>query len=254
MTCAALACASAAAANDVTLWACHGPGGEPLDGSVFGEGAWYGVAGDLDAGGCETPAGGLTAHLTSASGGGYASLSVGTPQLPLNVALESVRLTRTTTGFSDQPPEPAQGTQHYAVKADSTVLESADQGAAATRDGDVTLALPTPAPVNRVTVGVSCDAPINASCAGTPVGVDVKRLGLTVSDDVKPHAVGGIGAVAGAPSGGALYGALEVIGLPPDAATRAGVVRSRARGQGPDRQAQVQRPMTASRPIRRVVD
>jgi hypothetical protein len=169
LTC--LAAAGTADASQVTLWACHGPGGQPLGASVFGFGSSSGFAGALKGPGCDGPGsayadGALTARLSDATGGGFAVMTVGTPKLPLNVALDSVTLLRRTLGV-----------QRRSVTADDVELDAGSDEV----DGLVTLPLPKPAPVNQVRVGVDCAV---APCDGE---VDVQRVGLTVDDTTPPY-------------------------------------------------------------------
>jgi hypothetical protein len=189
-----LVAAGAASANDVTLWACHGPGGEALGAAPFqANGAnpdIYGVGCDQNA---ATPAaGGLDATLPSTAGAANKSL---TAALPLNVTLSSVTLTRRTNGFDQTEVPPAGGKQHYTASVDGTALESATLGT----DAPLTFAPAfTKAAAGRtLSLTVSCDATPSNSCGGNPVGVDLAKAALNVTDSNPPTAaVGGVGSDA----------------------------------------------------------
>jgi hypothetical protein len=196
---AAAGSADAATANDVVLWACHGPSGQPLGTAPFlATGTTptaYGSGCGPDAG-TTIDAGGLRAQLASATGGASRLLTV---SVPPDLTLKSVTLSRRTSGFgnTDNADKTAAlaagGSQSYTAKVDGTTIESATLGSSGPLDGDVTL----PATGRRLDVGVSCDAPINDSCPGNPIGVDLQKVGLRATDDSDPvAAVGGVGSDA----------------------------------------------------------
>ncbi len=200
LTCAGSlgAVASAASADDAVLWACHSLSGKALTAAPFlATGTTptaYGVGCDGDA--ATIDAGGLRAQLPSATGGASTLLTV---TVPPNLTLNSVMLSRRTSGFT--PPEGGEplapavegGTQRYAAKVDGVTIDSATLGVDGPLNGDVT----KPASGRRLDVGVSCDAPINSSCPGNPIGVDLQKVGLAVTDNAAPYAaVGGIGSDA----------------------------------------------------------
>src|SRR5690242_4408500 len=144
----------------------------------------YGVGCDQDA--ATLAAGGLRAMLPSTAGAATKSL---TASLPLGVTLSSVTLTRRTSGFDQSEVPPAGGTQHYTATLDrTTTLESATLGTDAPLSGDFTKA----ASGRTLSLSVSCDATPSNSCGGNPVGVDLQKASLKVTDDHPPTAaVGG---------------------------------------------------------------
>jgi hypothetical protein len=114
----ALATAGAASANDVVLWACHGPAGEALGSTRFQSTAQFtAMTGTLD-GGCDAD-GALHGELTQASPDGTSEAAWTLPRPP-DVTLEGVSILRRTTGFA--PGQPAgDGSQRYAVTTSNDI-------------------------------------------------------------------------------------------------------------------------------------
>lgn len=189
-----LALPGTASAGDATLWACHGPAGQPLGTA----GLVAAAAGDAEAAtfgsGCSSPVsalgqGGLRAAMTSADPAAGSAASWTVP-VPRDVTLTAVRATRRTTGFGGDPV-PGSGTRYRATTSGATLEERGADAAASPLDGT----LVTAAAGSFVRFGVSC-APGAATCAGTlaaPAGVEIGAVGIGVSDGAPPRgAVGGL--------------------------------------------------------------
>jgi hypothetical protein len=167
---------SAAAANDVWLWSCHGPSGEALGDTGFSSNfAPYGT-------GCDGPAadlglGGMRAQLDAASTTASVSFSI-----PTNTELSAVRIQRIAT-------VPA-GVKYDASVA-ATSLESSDGTNVA--GAEKTFAVAPAVSSNSVRIQLSC----TAACPAGPPSIDVGRVGMKVAetgsaDSQKPSfAVGG---------------------------------------------------------------
>jgi hypothetical protein len=203
-TCALLAISATAAATalagEATLWACHGPGGQPLGvtpavGSAFGEAlvTTYGSA--CSASVSALADGGLRAAFTrpDPTGSSQAYWRVG---VPAGVELRAVRLTRRTSGFGGMPAPG--GGQYYATETSSAVLERASVADATNvaLDGEL---VRDPAGGSYVRFGVAC-VPSAARCAAPGVdalAVEAGSIALRVGDDAAPRgAVGGVSSPA----------------------------------------------------------
>jgi hypothetical protein len=208
---AALAWAAAAPASapaaDVTLWACHGPGGQalgvpPLVAATSGDGviAAYGA-------GCGGPAGalgdgGVRATFTrpDPAGGSSARWRL---DLPSDLTVAGVRLARRTLGLGTLPAGDGGG-QDYTSETSAGPLEVVDAGGAA-RDGVLSAAAPG---ASFVRFGVACTRTAVERCAApssAALGVDVGSIAVAVHDDFAPR-----GAVGGATSPAAGRLALSV--------------------------------------------
>ncbi|WP_028060064.1 Ig-like domain-containing protein [Candidatus Solirubrobacter pratensis] len=158
MTCAAgLAAASSASANDVVLWACHGPTGKALGAGPFGGAAEYGTGCGVDG--------------TALAAGGVFSQSFGLVVRP-GVVLKRVSLLRGASGLDTE--------NRY-----SATYEGAEFDGSST---DVSGAVSAPiADTGNLKGGFVKFA---TTRAGT--GVSVQRVGLTVADTTPPAGTGGI--------------------------------------------------------------
>ena len=192
---ASLALAPTAPASTATLWACHGPAGQPLGvgaltASASGDGVASTYAGGCDAAG-DLSAGGVRASFsrTDPSGGAYAIWRVAVPPA---VELRSVSLTRRTFGIGTAETG---SPQDYFAETSSGVLESAslpDAGSVAL-DGVLTA---DPASGEYVQMRVRCGLGGGDRCPAGPgglVGADVGAIAMRVEDDDDPAgAVGGL--------------------------------------------------------------
>jgi hypothetical protein len=156
MTCAAgLAAASSASANDVVLWACHGPTGQPLGAGPFGGAAEYGTggcSGDLAAGGVQSQSFGLVVRP--------------------GVVLKRVSLLRSASGLD-------------AGHRYSATYEGAEF------DGSSTdVSGPVSAPI--ADTGNLKGGFVKFATTGAGTSVSVQRVGLTVADTTPPAGTGGI--------------------------------------------------------------
>jgi hypothetical protein len=186
--------ASASAAS-VALWACHGPGGEPLGSAPFsstasGDGRATGYGN-----GCEGPAGtgGLTATFSrpDPAGGSVAAWRL---DVPSGVVLGEVRIVRATSGFGGT--QVSGDPQMYEAATSSTMLELAalDQPSDVPLGGELSVSGVTG---RFVRVGVRCEVLGGQRCAAPPeagatVGVEVSSVALGVLDGSPP-----VGAVEG---------------------------------------------------------
>ena len=201
---------SASAANDVWLWACHGPSGQALGTDPFevaesfsAEMFVYGdeCAGEASGG---LGGGGLSAVLSQQAGGQNQPVDGGSEasmrlDVPPGLKLAKVKLQRQTRGLAGA--QQLGNKQSYEVFAGSGAAKrtlervTLEDAAPANVDGETTWDVPTPdgASGDSVTVAVKCESPINTPCpASAPIEADVARAGLMVSDTSKPKmAVGG---------------------------------------------------------------
>ncbi len=181
-----MASAASADTKDVWLWACQSPDGTALgsDGVVMSA-----SGGDADvADTCDTAGGSATVSQGAVPGGVESSLRF---DVPPNLTLQKVDVTRSTTGFgAPQPasPQKYQGsTSAAAITGESASLtDAAPANLTGRKVYDVT--------GDWVKFGIKCDSPINTPCAGSaPVSVSVGRVGLKVTDNAIPSvAVGGL--------------------------------------------------------------
>jgi hypothetical protein len=193
----ATATAPAAGAAQATLWACHGPAGQPLGTAPFVADAGGDGAAETFAGGCGTAAGvlddgGLRAAFARAdpSGGSAAGWQA---KLPDGLVVTQVGLSRRTSGFGGAPvPGGAQG---YVAETADGPLESSSVGDGTNAPLDGTAAFTAPAR-SYVRFGLRCASPAAERCAApsaTPLAVAVGAVAVTVSDPDAPRgAVGGI--------------------------------------------------------------
>jgi hypothetical protein len=200
----ALAAPAPARAGNVTLWACHGPGGQPLgtgplieNSSGDGVATGYGSACSVQIGSLAD--GGLAAGFGRPDplGGSAAGWRV---EVPAGTTLTSVGLDRATAGFGAEPQ--SSDRQLYEASTSAGVLESSSLADATDVARSGAVMFPA-SPAEDVTFGVTCGAPLGGRCAapssGT-VGVQVSSIALGVSDDGPPAvAVGGISDPAGDP-------------------------------------------------------
>ncbi|HEY6886508.1 MAG TPA: hypothetical protein VI300_01975 [Solirubrobacter sp.] len=159
-----------ASADEARLWACHGPDGAPL-----GLGA-SAVDGQSTGGSCAAPGSAFTLQFPSATPQGLTGPSLRLA-VPPGVDLTAVRLDRA-----------ARGPGYYA-SADTATLESETAGQLL---DDVTTLQASPA--GAVKLGLRCDAPVDASCAGAGAAkLDLRSAALIVDDKSAPvAAVGGL--------------------------------------------------------------
>jgi hypothetical protein len=145
--------ANSASAADVWVWNCHGPDGSPLFDQDGAEA-------------CSSATGTLDAKLN-----GHISVSA-----PPETSISAVNVRREATGLG--------GTVTYTGRAGNTVFESAtaDFGAS-----DKVAAVAPPA--SGITLGLAC---ATAGCENSDATLKVSRVGLQVTDTIKPQfAVGG---------------------------------------------------------------
>lgn len=195
---AALALAAPSAfAGDVSLWACHGPNGEPLGSAPFaGTSSGDGVLGTYGTG-----CGGQVATL----GDGGLLAQFGRPDpvqgstagwklsVPAGAALESVTLERATRGFGGVPragdPITYEASSSGGSLESASVADQSDVPLSGTASFSTGLG-------GDLAIGVGCGPVAGGRCAapsaGT-VGVEVAAVRLDVADDSPPHvAVGGV--------------------------------------------------------------
>jgi hypothetical protein len=180
LTCAVgLSSAAAASANEVTLWACHGPDGTPLGAAPFGGATTFG-------GGCDTAGTGFDAGGVSAKPGtnGF-SLSV-----PPGLVLKQALITRQTTGLGSEGGGAGRYSatfKWYTGPNSARVPHSAELDSATTDvSGDATADAPDS--------GLASDGSVQFAITGTGTSADFQRIGLKVDDPSDPTAsVGGIG-------------------------------------------------------------
>ena len=161
---AALAAAAPARAESVTLWACHGPGGEPLP-FAFDASTTAGAAITPTGGGCTATGGTMRIGFErpDPEDGAQAALRFGPPA---SVDLEHVWLGRRATGPG------------YWAQTSATPLETLGAGSL---DGG----LFTGAVGEWVEVGLRCET-VDPRCDMADARVDLRFAALTVGDDVAP--------------------------------------------------------------------
>lgn len=157
-----LAMASSASANDVVLWACHGPAGQALGSDPFAGAATYGT-------GCATEAMALEAGGVRATGDRDFGLSV-RPGL----ILETVWLLRGTSGL---------GAEGGAGRYSAQYRDAEFDGSATDVSGPVS----APVPVANDLDGGS----LRFRVTGDGTAAEVQRVGLTVADTRPPTAATG---------------------------------------------------------------
>jgi hypothetical protein len=181
LTVAALACgalfvpAQVASANDVTLWACHGPNGEALGVGPL-------VASGTTSAGCTTKSTALTDGLHASLPAGAAGAATSWWRVPISpyVTLKHVMAQRQTNGFGDG----FGGQESYVARSSaSNVLETAPPSLTGTLDKDAT--------GDDVFFGVTCNVSPSANCPGQSVGVDIGAVALTVADTSAPRGSAG---------------------------------------------------------------
>lgn len=190
---------ASAGAADATLWACHGPGGQPLGTAGLTPDATGDATASTFGSACDAPVsafgdGGLRAALTSTTPGAGASASWSIA-VPGRVTLQAVRATRRTSGFAGAPL--AAGGLRYAAATSDAILEASSSDDAT----NVPLAgtLLTAATGTSVTFGVRCALSVGSCASPTsePAAVELGAIGLQVSDDQAPlGAVGGLSSPA----------------------------------------------------------
>jgi hypothetical protein len=210
--------AGSAHAGEATLWACHGPGGQPLGvppltAASTGDGftTTYGS-------GCASPItsladGGITAALTRADPTGASGASW-QAEIPAGLPVTKVQLNRRTRGFGGTPVPG--GAQSYAASTSAGTLESASVADASNVPLDGLFSTAT-AGQTYVRFGVSCAIGLTDRCAApstTPLAVDVSALAATVNDAAAPKgAVGGLSSPAAGTLGLTLRATDEGLGL-----------------------------------------
>jgi hypothetical protein len=172
---------ASARAGEIVLWACHGPHGEAL-----------GRAGTYERG-CEGPAGtgGLAATFSDSDPAGK-SEALWQLNAPSGVALESLRIARSTTGFGGEPV--SSDPQIYETSTSNGVVESTalDESSDAPLSGELvapSLTGPSSVTGRYVSVSVSCALGGGERCAADPngtVGVEVSSIALGVRDESLP--------------------------------------------------------------------
>jgi hypothetical protein len=159
-----------ASADDVWLWACHGPGGQALPD--------LGTRADSGAGGsCLTDNGGAADALQLRPAG--AASATRAFDVPSNLTLASVKLGRTTALGTGQ--------KYVAGTETNPALESLDStGAPLTGENTVN------ATGTQLRVGVTCPTNDCTTPAGGNGGVDLSYVAMRVTDSIPPRgAVGG---------------------------------------------------------------
>lgn len=148
--------APSAGAADAPLWACHGPGGQPLGTAGLTPDATGDATASTFGSACDAPVsalgdGGVRAALasTTPAAGAAASWSLAVPG---RVSLQAVRATRRTTGFEGVPL--AAGGLRYAAASSEAILEASSSDDATNVPLAGTLA--TAATGTSVTFGVRC--------------------------------------------------------------------------------------------------
>jgi hypothetical protein len=174
--------ASSASANDVRLWACHGPQGQAIDAGLDGD-----AQQDADLG---TYGSGCSSDITD--GGIRLQFSRDTPRAPVSdpaqgsnafvtfrvfgAPITAVQVDRKTEGFGTANQAGSLFTDLDGVNTHLETLTTDQSGTftytpVTPRDGSLTLTL-------------RCD--VNPKCAGTTAHADISRVALTVSDTTKP--------------------------------------------------------------------
>ncbi len=160
----AVAAAAPARAQTVTLWGCHGPGGDPLPLSASASGTVETAVTEVG-GGCAAVGGALRIAFarTDPAHGQWASVRFAPPP---RVALEHVWLGRSANGPG------------YWAQTSSTPLETLAGGSL---DGSLFAA----ATGDWVEVGLRCDTP-DPRCDAPDARVDLRFAALTVRDAAVP--------------------------------------------------------------------
>jgi hypothetical protein len=160
----AVAAAAPARAQTVTLWGCHGPGGDPLPLAASSSGTVETAVTEVG-GGCAAVGGALRIAFarTDPAHGQWAAVRLAPPP---RVALEHVWLGRSATGPG------------YWAQTSSTPLETLAGGSL---DGSLFAA----ATGDWVEVGLRCDTP-DPRCDAPDARVDLRFAALTVRDDAAP--------------------------------------------------------------------
>jgi hypothetical protein len=188
LTCVAgLAAAGSASANEVTLWACHGPDGTAFDKGLFSASQTFGDGCTTNGTGFET--GG--ARTTPADLNGF-SLNV-----PPGLVLKQVLMTRRTTGLGTEGGvgRYAATFKWYTGPDNNRELHSSEIDSATTDvSGDVTAAVPDSQ--------LGSDGSVQFKVTGDAGGAaEFQRIGLKFDDTQDPTAsVGGIGNTISAPT------------------------------------------------------
>jgi hypothetical protein len=188
LTCAAgLAAAGSASANEVTMWACHGPDGTAFDKGLFSASQTFGDGCTTNGTGFET--GGARTTPADLSGFNF--------DVPPGLVLKQVLMTRRTTGLGTEG-----GVGRYAATFtwytgpdNNRELHSSEIDSATTdTSGDVVLALPE----SQVGSGGKVQFKITGGAGGA---AEFQRIGLKFDDGQDPTAaVGGIGNTISAPA------------------------------------------------------
>ncbi|WP_205699438.1 hypothetical protein [Conexibacter sp. SYSU D00693] len=219
--------ASAAHAKPVTLWACHGPTGQPLGQAGLTPVQTGDATAAVRGAGCSAPAApgdGLLAGFARVDPEGGSS-AAWQADVPSSTFLGRVRVARATT--SAGAPAGSGTPQRAVTRVGANALETLDLGAApvdGVLDGAVT--------GGSVVAGVTCERPTPERCAAAaPGALTVSALALGVDDAVAPAGtVGGVRSPVTA--GGALDLAVDALddgaGLGLAAATVDGAVRGQA--------------------------
>lgn len=179
----------ARASGSVVLWACHSGHGEALGTAPLVATASRGGRVGTYERGCEGPAGtgGLDATFSTPDpeGGSVASWQL---FMPASVALESLRIARSTTGF-DGTSVSGDPQVYEAATSSGEVVEHAALDEPG-KDEPLSGELVAPSVTGRyVSVSVSCALLGGESCAAPPsgvVGVYVSSLALGVLDEAPP--------------------------------------------------------------------
>ncbi|MCW3004630.1 MAG: hypothetical protein JWQ20_3928 [Conexibacter sp.] len=179
--------AGTASAADVTLWACHGPAGQPLGMAGFSSASAFDGSFGVAGGGCDgtAAADGLTLSLPG-HGGSIAQGSVATYGLSLPSGLEarSVTLPWTISGFSPGSA-PATSLRVRITSGASTLAEVRSDGPAGP-----TPAGPSAAAIQDGSVAVSLDCTAATACATPPGETPTASFGSVAfgaADAAAPH-------------------------------------------------------------------
>jgi hypothetical protein len=172
--------AASAATNDVWLWACHGPNGEPLSSDSVGDNHNL----TRYSGGCESTDnniddGGLRGQFPIGNTRGSWNLNL---TVPPGTQLTKVRLQRRVTGLTPD--------FEYSSKALGAPLAPAASSDVAAGEPVFDI---TPGSTNGGTVQIALECKSNPCPAANPVTMDIARVGLKVTDATPPAAaVGGV--------------------------------------------------------------
>jgi hypothetical protein len=174
---------ASAAANDVWIWACHGPSGQEI-GNVFGSTNFAGYGGGCDAAG-DLDAGGLRGQLPVPAGASaitYGSTASANLTVPPGTQLTSLRVQRRVTGAAPNVL--------YTASALGGSVESVSGFNVPAEDKTFTI---TPGTTQGGSVMLKLECTSTAGCPATgPANLDVSSVAMKVSDTTPPHAaVGG---------------------------------------------------------------